>query len=72
MAKTFSGNSGFELACEYRHETDNALLIYDYASDDEHWLPLSAVQEIHGHKAKGQQISVVMDEWLARKRGFIK
>ena len=72
MARTSDNHKGFELACEYRHETENALLIYDHESEDEHWLPLSAVQEIHGHKVRGQAITVVIDEWLARKRGFYK
>lgn len=71
MGRTSSNKNQFELACEFRHETENALLIYDFASEEEHWLPLSAVDAIHGSKTRGAQISVVMEEWIARKRGFI-
>lgn len=70
MGKSSSNHDGFEMECEFRHETDNALLIYDFASQDEHWLPLSAVKEIHGSKTRGSNITVKMELWIARKRGF--
>lgn len=71
MGKAFSNGDDFELACEFRHETENALLIYDFASEDEHWIPLSAVNAIHGAKRRGAQITVHMERWIALKRGFV-
>lgn len=71
MGKSSDNKEAFEMECEFRHQTDNAILIYDHASQDEHWIPFSAVQEIHGAKTRGANIRLVMDKWIAYKRGFI-
>jgi hypothetical protein len=31
----------FELACEIKAETDNAILVHDYETDEDIWIPLS-------------------------------
>ena len=59
----------YELACIKKHETDNALLIYDPVSDEELWLPWSQVDETHfNDKGEG---TVVMTEWIAKKKGLL-
>lgn len=60
----------FELACIKKHETDNAVLIYDPASDEDVWIPLSQIEEMHFDKTG--QGTMVMSEWIARKKGLIK
>lgn len=62
--------STFELACVKKAETDNAVLIYDPASDEDIWIPLSQIEEMHFDKAG--QGTMVMSEWIARKKGLVK
>ncbi len=66
---------GFEFVCLFKAETQNAVFVYDYATKQELWLPLSAVKEMHrpanwqapGADANGR---IVIEMWLAKKRGL--
>ena len=64
-----SRDATFELACHFIAETDNAILICDPASDEEIWIPLSQVEEIHRDKG-GETGRIIMTEWIARKKGL--
>lgn len=64
--------SGVELAVEFRHDTGRAIKVYDYAADNEFWIPWSVISERHGNLVAGQEITVVVEEWFARKEGLIK
>jgi len=59
----------FEIACEFKHETDSAILIVDPVSSEELWIPLSQVEEIH--RDKNGFGTLVMSEWIARKKGLL-
>lgn len=63
MSKTF------ELACRILHETDNAIQINDGTSDENLWIPLSQVEEIH--RDKNGYGSIVMSEWIAKQKGLL-
>ena len=59
----------FEIACEFKHETDNAILIIDPATGEEIWIPLSQVEEIH--RDKTGHGTIIMSAWIARKKGLL-
>ena len=59
----------FEFACEFVHETDNAILIKDPTDNTEHWIPLSQVDEIHRDKDK-KFGTIVMSDWIADQKGL--
>lgn len=59
----------FELACEFIRETDAAILIKDPATEEEVWLPLSQVDEIHRDKDR-KHGSIVMSDWIAQQKGL--
>ena len=59
----------FEFACTFKNETDNAVLVYDHASDEEIWIPLSQVEAMHRNQ-KGEGTIVVTD-WIARQKGLL-
>ena len=62
----------FEIACVFLAETDSAVKIFDPASDEEFWIPLSQVEEIHGRKAdKTGEGTIVMSDWIARQKGLL-
>lgn len=58
----------FEMSCIFLHETHNAVQIRDPATDEEVWLPLSLVAEMH--KNADHTGTIVMAEWIARKKGL--
>lgn len=58
----------FEIACLKKHETDNAVLIYDYATDEEHWFPLSHVESMHFDQ--GGDGTIVVTKWIALQKGY--
>jgi len=59
----------FELACTFLRETDNAVLVYDHATEEQIWFPLSQVDEMHRDKnGKG---SIVVTDWIAREKGLL-
>ena len=59
----------FEFACEFVHETDNAILIKYPATATEHWIPLSQVDEIH-RNPKTKFGTIVMSDWIADQKGL--
>ena len=59
----------FELACTFRHETDDAVLVYDQATDEEIWFPLSQVEEMH--RDRNGNGSIVVTDWIARQKGLL-
>ena len=63
------GDPTFELACQRKTETENAVLVYDFVKDEQHWIPLSQVESMHFDKEGNGRI--VMTEWIAKKKGFI-
>ena len=50
-------------------ETTNAILIYDFASESEVWIPLSQVDEIH--RLKDGTATIVISDWIARVKGLV-
>lgn len=62
----------FEMACIFKASTDNAVLIIDPASEEELWIPLSQVDEMHGRKKDGTgEGTIIMSDWIARKKGLL-
>ena len=59
-----------ELTVLIKHRTDKAILIHDFASDEDIWLPLSHVPEIHLNKQTGEA-TITITEWIARQKGLI-
>lgn len=57
-----------ELTGLVKHETDEALLFYDYDREEEIWFPLSQIEEIH-RNPKGEG-SIVVTDWIARQKGY--
>lgn len=59
----------FQISCHIRHETDDAILLYDDASEQAVWIPLSQVDEIH--RQKDNVAVVVMRRWIAAEKGLL-
>jgi hypothetical protein len=59
----------FELACRRDAETASAVLIWDYAEDKAHWIPLSQVESMHFDKTNNG--SIVITKWIAQKKGLL-
>lgn len=59
----------YELACTFVAETPRAVLIYDHATDEELWIPLSQVSSLH--KGANRDGTLVMSAWIAKKKGLI-
>ena len=59
----------YEMACEFKRETDAAVLIYDPASEEDVWIPLSQVESMH--KGKDGTGTIVMSDWIARTKGLL-
>lgn len=59
----------YSLACHLVRETTAAILIKDPATDEQHWIPLSQIEEIH-RDANGHTGTVVMTEWIASQKGL--
>ena len=64
----------FEMACTFLNETDAACLINDPASEENVWIPLSQVEERHGHRdSSGRFVgegTSVMSDWIAKQKGL--
>lgn len=58
----------YELSCKFKRETDNAVLVYDYATEEDIWFPLSQVDSIH--RDKNGEGSIVVSDWIAREKGL--
>lgn len=71
MSRLAEGEPTFELACRRIKETDKAVLLYDFASKEEIWIPLSQVFEMHFNKSSHEG-TVVMSEWIAKQKGLTK
>lgn len=63
-----SKNDSYELSCKRLGETNNAVRVYDYASEEEIWFPLSQVEEMH-FDANGDG-TLVVTGWIARQKGL--
>ena len=62
-----------ELAVTFLHETAAAICIYDHVSEEEVWIPLSQVDEIHGRRTDGGgEGTIVISDWIARQKGLTK
>lgn len=59
-----------EIACEILHETENAIKIFDYFSEEEHWLPLSQVTLIT-RDGCSNTATLHVAEWIAKTKGLI-
>lgn len=57
-----------EFACVFQRETDGAVLIFDPATEEEIWFPLSQVESMH-HDKNGNGTIVVTD-WIAKQKGL--
>lgn len=68
MGHKYEGGS-YQITCLVKHETDNAMLIYDYAHEEEFWIPLSQIHEIH--RLGNDQATIVMTSWIARQKGLL-
>lgn len=62
-------DDSFEASFKFIHETDNAILVYDYASEENIWIPLSQVHEIH--REDKETVTIVMTAWIARQKGLL-
>lgn len=62
-----AGRADFtRIACEVRHDTELAVLIFD--GEREVWLPKSQVEIVH--ESDGSTVAT-MPEWMAIKKGLI-
>lgn len=57
------------ITCKFKRETDNAVLVHDYASDEDIWFPLSQVESLH--KDKNGDGSIVVTDWIAKQKGLL-
>lgn len=64
-----SSQDPIEISCEFRHQTEDAVLIYD--GTQEVWLPKSMLIEDIGEPATGENIEIIIPEWLAEKKELI-
>jgi hypothetical protein len=58
----------YEFACVFKHETYDAVLVYDPATEEEIWFPLSQVEELH-HDKSGNG-TIVVSDWIAKQKGL--
>lgn len=58
----------YELACTFKRETDSAVLVYDHATQEEIWFPLSQVEQMH--RDKNGHGSIVVSDWIAKQKGL--
>lgn len=63
--------SGVELSVLFKTETDSAVLVHDFASEEDIWIPLSQVEEMH-RDPKTQVGTIVITDWIARQKGLVK
>lgn len=57
-----------EISCLIKYETDDAILVYDYAREEEIWFPLSQVDKIKRNQ-KGEG-SITVTDWIARQKEY--
>lgn len=73
MTRRLESNEFVEIACEYRHNTDRAMLIHDGMR--EAWIPMSQIEsptpeEIDALNS-GQSIMLMIPKWIAKDKGLI-
>lgn len=68
MSRHLVEQPSVEVTCIKRGETDNAVKIFDPATEEECWIPLSQISEMH-FNMKGEG-TIVMTEWIAKKKGL--
>lgn len=56
------------IACEIRRVTERAVLIHDGAR--EAWIPQSQIEDPETFQV-GENVEILMPEWLAHKQGLI-
>lgn len=56
---------------EIKQRTTNAMRVVDTASGEELWLPQSQIEEIHGIPGSPGHSRIVMQRWLAEKKGLV-
>lgn len=61
-------DKSFRLECQRERETDEAIQVTDAATGEMIWFPLSTVLEMHFDR--NEQGSIVVEEWIARKKGL--
>lgn len=62
-----------ELAVRFITESGNAVKLYDFATETEHWIPLSQVEEMH--KPVGafpKDGTIIMTDWIAKQKGLVE
>lgn len=57
-----------EISYEYKHQTDEAVLIFD--GDNEHWIPKSLIEDGFNIDYKTENV-INVAEWFAEKEGLI-
>ncbi len=58
------------IAGRIKHETDKAILFADHQSEEDVWLPLSQVDEIHREFDTHGSDRLVISDWIARQKGL--
>lgn len=58
-----------EFECRVIRETEQAILVEHLESEEEIWIPLSLVHEIH--KNKNNEGTIVIETWFAKKLGIV-
>lgn len=58
-----------EFSVRIQAETTNAILVHDFASESDIWIPLSQVDEIH--RRKDGTATIVISDWIARVKGLV-
>jgi len=61
----------YELSCQFVMETESAVLIHDYATEEELWIPLSQVDSMHKKGEMPCDGTIHMTAWIAKQKGLI-
>ena len=59
----------YELACTFKRETDDAVLVFDHATEEDIWFPLSQVDSMH--RDKNGNGTIVVSDWIAKQKGLL-
>ena len=58
----------YELACTRKRETDSAVLVFDHATEEEIWFPLSQVDSMHFDR--NENGTIIVSDWIATQKGL--
>lgn len=61
-------SNSVSVTCDIVRETDEAILINAY--EEQYWIPMSQVEEIHKPLGRNTDCEVVMTRWIAEKKGL--